>query len=50
LTVADFCKDIHVITLDQAALDNVADAVATLAEAEGLVAHAESVRMRRSEP
>ncbi len=50
LTVADFCKDIHVITLDQRAIDNVADAVATIAEAEGLVAHAESVRMRRSDP
>ncbi len=46
LTVADFCKDIHVITLDQTALDGVAGAVATLAEAEGLVAHAESVRLR----
>lgn len=46
LTVADFCKDIHVITLDQAALDGVAEVVATLADAEGLTAHAESVRMR----
>ncbi len=50
LTVADFCKDIHVISLDQAALDGVADAVATLAEAEGLVAHAASVRMRATPP
>lgn len=48
LTVADFCKDIHIITLDQAALDGVADAVAVLADAEGLPAHAESVRMRKS--
>ena len=48
LTVDDFCKDIHVISLDQAALDGVADAVATLADAEGLTAHADSVRLRRS--
>ena len=48
LTVADFCKDIHIITLDQAALDGIADEVATLAEAEGLTAHAESVRIRKS--
>ncbi len=46
LTVADFCKDIHVITLDREALDAVAGAVATLADAEGLGAHAESVRLR----
>ena len=50
LTVADFCKDIHVITLDQVALDAVADSVATLADAESLSAHADSVRMRRSAP
>lgn len=48
LTVADFCKDIHVVTLDQEAIDDVAGAVATIADAEGLSAHAESVRMRIS--
>lgn len=48
LTVADFCKDIHVVTLDQGAIDDVAAAVATIADAEGLAAHAESVRMRTS--
>lgn len=48
LTVDDFCKDIHVVTLDQAAIDEVADAVAAIADAEGLVAHAESVRLRKS--
>ncbi len=48
LTVADFCKDIHVVTLDQAAVNEVADAVATIADAEGLAAHADSVRMRTS--
>lgn len=48
LTVADFCKDIHVITLDQNAIDGVADSVATLADAEGLSAHAQSVLLRKS--
>ena len=48
LTVADFCKDIHVVTLDQQAVDAVADAVAVIADAEGLAAHADSVRMRTS--
>jgi histidinol dehydrogenase len=46
LTVDDFCKDIHVISLDSEALARVAGTVATLAEAEGLDAHARSVRMR----
>jgi histidinol dehydrogenase len=49
LTVTDFSKDIHIITLDQAAIDGVADAVALIADAEGLAAHADSVRLRRSE-
>lgn len=48
LSVADFCKDIHIITLDQVALDGVADEVAVIAEAEGLSAHAHSVRIRKS--
>ncbi len=50
LTVDDFCKDMHVITLDQAGVDGVADVVATLADAEGLAAHGQSVRMRKSAP
>lgn len=49
LTVADFTKDIHVITLDRDALAAVGPHVAVLAEAEGLPAHADSVR-RRLEP
>ena len=48
LTVDDFCKDIHVITLDQDAIDGVAEAVAAIADAEGLPAHAQSARMRTS--
>lgn len=46
LTVADFTKDIHVVTLDRDALARVGPAVATLADAEGLPAHADSVRRR----
>ncbi|MEA2704019.1 MAG: histidinol dehydrogenase [Actinomycetota bacterium] len=46
LSVDDFVRTIHAISLDEAALASVAPAVATLAEAEGLAAHADSVRMR----
>jgi histidinol dehydrogenase len=46
LQVADFVRTIHAITLDQVALTAVAPAVATLARAEGLDAHALSVQMR----
>ena len=46
LQVADFVRTIHAITLDQEALTAVAPAVATLARAEGLDAHALSVQMR----
>ncbi|MCU1463890.1 MAG: histidinol dehydrogenase [Acidimicrobiales bacterium] len=46
LGVDDFVKTMHVVTLDEAALARVAPHVAALAEAEGLPAHAESVRVR----
>jgi histidinol dehydrogenase len=46
LQVSDFVRTIHAITLDQDALRAVAPAVATLALAEGLDAHARSVQMR----
>ena len=46
LRVDDFLKHVHVVTLDRAALDKVAPHVATLARAEGLTAHAESVELR----
>jgi histidinol dehydrogenase len=49
LTVADFTKLVHVVSLDEAALAKVAPHVAALAEAEGLAAHAASVRIRTSE-
>ena len=47
LTVSDFQKDVHVITLDRDALLAVAPHVEALAMAEGLFAHADSVRRRR---
>tara|TARA_B100001146_G_scaffold102097_1_gene90415 strand:- start:100 stop:492 length:393 start_codon:yes stop_codon:yes gene_type:complete len=46
LSVADFTKDIHVVTADQSALASLGPHVVALAEAEGLDAHAESVRRR----
>jgi histidinol dehydrogenase len=46
LRVDDFVKHIHVVSMDEAALAGVAPLVATLAEAEGLATHAESVRLR----
>jgi histidinol dehydrogenase len=46
LTVSDFTKHHHVIELDRAAFDELAPHVATLARAEGLDAHAQSVLLR----
>jgi histidinol dehydrogenase len=46
LGVDDFCKHLHVITLDEEALAGVAPHVVAMAEAEGLAAHADSVRLR----
>ena len=48
LRVDDFVKHVHVVTLDEEALAKVAPHVVALAEAEGLAAHADSVRVRRS--
>ena len=48
LTVDDFLKQVHVITLDRAAFDRVAPYVETLADAEGFDGHAASIRLRRS--
>ncbi len=42
--------DVHVITLDRAALERAAPAVAAIAEAEGLAALADSVRRRLYRP
>lgn len=46
LRVDDFLKRLHVVTADADALAAVAPHVAAIAEAEGLVHHAESVRLR----
>lgn len=46
LRVDDFCKHVHVVTVDEPALARLAPHVAALAEAEGLSAHVESVRLR----
>ena len=46
LTVGDFCKDHHVITLDEEGLARLGPHVMTMAEQEGLAAHAESIRLR----
>lgn len=46
LTVDDFQKRLHVISLDDDAFATAAPVVEALATAEGLVAHADSVRLR----
>ena len=46
LRVDDFVKAIHVVSLDAPTLARVAPHVAAIAEAEGLPAHAQSVRVR----
>ena len=49
LTVSDFTKQVHVVTASETGLRAAAPDVIALAEAEGLPAHADSVRWR-SEP
>jgi histidinol dehydrogenase len=46
LTVRDFQKEVHVVTLDRAAVERAAPTVIAIATAEGLAAHADSVRRR----
>ena len=46
LGVRDFIKSMHVVSTDRAGLRGLAPHVIALAEAEGLTAHAESVRLR----
>jgi len=50
LRVDDFLKHVHVVSLGPEGLDEVAEHVAALATYEGLPAHADSVRVRRSAP
>lgn len=47
LTPDDFTKPVHVVTVTEAGFDEAAPHVVALARAEGLVAHAESVELRR---
>jgi histidinol dehydrogenase len=46
LTVADFVKQVHIVEASAAALADAAPHVVALAEAEGLPAHADSMRLR----
>ncbi|MBV8463663.1 MAG: histidinol dehydrogenase [Acidimicrobiales bacterium] len=46
LRVDDFVRHVHAVTVEPAALEDLGRHVVTLAEAEGLPAHAESVRRR----
>ena len=46
LGVRDFLKSMHVVSVDRSGLRRLAPHVIALAEAEGLTAHADSVRLR----
>lgn len=46
LTVADFCKDHHIVSVDSDGLARLGPHVITLATQEGLAAHADSIRLR----
>lgn len=46
LTADDFTKPVHVVSLDRRAFDRLGPHVVAIAEAEGLAAHADSVRLR----
>ncbi len=46
LRVDDFRRHIHAVTVSEKALEVLGPHVVTLAETEGLAAHAESVRLR----
>ncbi len=48
LTVTDFLRDHHIVTIEQSGIDDLGPHVIALAEVEGLAAHAESVRLRLS--
>jgi len=46
LRVDDFRKHMHVVSVDEGAVAGLVSAVTTLAEAEGLLAHADAMRLR----
>jgi histidinol dehydrogenase len=47
LDVSHFCKTASVEMIDKNGLEAIGDIVETIAEAEGLQAHARSVKIRR---
>ncbi len=47
LSVRDFTKELHIVTVTAEGLESIGPTVEILAEAEGFSTHAESVRMRR---
>ena len=49
LTIHDFTKDIHVISMGANALKEAANTIIKIANEEGLEAHAESIRLRIEE-
>jgi histidinol dehydrogenase len=49
LRVDDFRKHVHVVSVDEKGLAQVAPHVIALAEYEGLPAHAESIRRREGQ-
>ncbi len=48
LTVADFLKDVHVVTVDRAGFERLGGHVEVLARAEGFDAHAAAIQVRRA--
>jgi histidinol dehydrogenase len=48
LTVDDFVKHVHVVSVDESGFERVASHVEVLAELEGFDAHAQSIRLRRT--
>jgi len=50
LRVSNFQKHVHVVSLDRETLGRVGPYVTVLAEAEGLDAHAQSIRARDDRP
>jgi histidinol dehydrogenase len=50
LRIDDFCKHVHVVSLDEDAFRRVAPHVRALADVEGLAAHGRSVSVREGEP
>jgi len=48
LTADDFTKPVHIVDVDRVAFERLGPAVVVLAEAEGLDAHAESIRLRNT--